>query len=307
MSETVLRLIEVHKTFTLGALRRRSVRAVRGVSMEVKKGDVYGFLGPNGAGKTTTVRCILGLTRHEAGTILRLGQERFDPVHFFKRTAYCPEESHFPPYLTGRELLTHWAGMFGVEAGTLATCVTGALDKVGIAQAANRRIGTYSKGMKQRVGIAGCLLSDPDLVILDEPARGLDPVARHIVRNVLVDLAAAGTTIFMNSHILSEVERICSRVAIIIDGVIERDLPMAELQRDKGIDVVYRPGPDGTPAPATATKGAHDTLKLTVLDTAQLARFTQQVADAGGEVVRAARRKIDLEEYFIRVVKEGEK
>ena len=307
MSDTILQCDGLSKTFRFGLFPRRQVEAVKRVSLNIRRGDIFGFLGPNGAGKTTTVRCILGLTQPDLGRIVRFGKEHFDPVDFFSCTAYCPEESHFPPYLTGREMLGHWCALYGLDKTNIPARVTRALESVGIAEAADRRIGTYSKGMKQRVGIAGCLLSEPKLVILDEPARGLDPLARHIVRNALLKLAKAGATIFMNSHILSEVERVCTRVAIIVDGVIERDLEMAQLERGDRIDVLYRPGPGGTPTPENAVQKAGGMLSVTVSDTAQLALLVSAVAEAGGEVISAAKRKIDLESYFIRVVGEGDK
>ena len=307
MSETIISLSGVSKTFVIGRIRRRKVEALKDVSLEVMAGDIYGFLGPNGAGKTTAVRCILGLSLPNGGKIVRFGQERFDRGHFFSRTAYCPEESHFPPYITGREMLKHWAGMYGLEKKLINARVGKAIETIGLEEAADRRIGTYSKGMKQRIGIAGCLLTDPQLVIMDEPARGLDPLGRHLIRNIILRLAEAGKTIFINSHILSEVERVCSRAAIINEGVIRRELKMSDLEQQVGIEVVYKPGPEGQPAPENAVPANQNMMKLTLPGTAELAEFAKAVADAGGEIVSANKSRIDLEDYFIQVVEEGDK
>ena len=304
MSQPVIRLDNVTKTFRVGAFRQKKVEAVKGVSLEVYPGDIYGFLGPNGSGKTTTVRCILGLTLPSAGTITRFGDKRLLPVPFFSKTAYCPEESHFPGYLTGKELLTHWARMFNVADDMVVQKVGEALERVGITDASDRRIGTYSKGMKQRVGIAGCLLSDPEFVIMDEPSRGLDPLARHLIRNIISDLAAEGKTVFMNSHILSEAERVCNRIGIINQGKVVRQLSMSELTREVGIEVIYRSGPGGLPAPNGAIKTEDNLIKLTLPDTSALAEFTQTLVAEKGELISANKCKVELEQYFIKVVEE---
>jgi ABC-2 type transport system ATP-binding protein len=302
MTTPILKLSNVSKTYTAGLITRRKVEAIRGVSLTVMPGQVIGFLGPNGAGKTTTVRCLLGLSPIDSGRIERFGRADFDPVHFFSRTAYCPEESHFPLYVTGRRLLTHWAGMYGIDKTQIKSRVNGALDSVGLVDAADRKVGTYSKGMKQRIGIGGALLPEAELIVLDEPARGLDPVARRVVRSIIEKLAADGKTVFINSHILSEVERTCTDAAIINKGVVRKHLRMADLTQETGLEVTYSPGPDGTPSPEGATELPGKKLCMTVPDTVALAQLTASVAAAGGEVLTVAKKRIDLEDYFIKVV-----
>lgn len=303
MTGPVLILSDVSKTFRTGLFGKQRVHAVRNVSLTVNPGDVYGFLGPNGAGKTTTVRCLLGLSKHDSGTITRFGRGNLDRNDFFARTAYCPEESHFPPYLTGREQLGHWAGLFGVHNSHIPGSVTAALDAVGLTDAGDRRIGTYSKGMKQRIGIAGCLLSDPDLIVLDEPGRGLDPIARHTVRSLLEKLAGRGVTIFMNSHILSEVERVCTRAGIISDGVIRKEFRMADLETGTILDVVLRPGNE-IDYPNGARRIEDGKVITSVNSTGQLAELVNELDKTGGEIISVQRRKVDLEEYFIKVIGE---
>lgn len=306
MSEVIVSLTSVSKTFSSGVFNRKRVEAIKGVSLNVRRGDIYGFLGPNGAGKTTTVLCLLGLSRITSGKIVRFKKEIFDRVDFFKRTSYVPEESHFPLYMTGRELLFHWTRLYGNGRVKSREKVVKVLGDVGLTGAADRKIGTYSKGMKQRVGIAGALLSDPELVILDEPARGLDPLARHLVRNILIDLAKSGKTIFMNSHILSEVERICSRAAIINEGRICKEFEMTELEGDGRLEVTFRPGLGGKPNPEDAKRISEGVFSFGLKNTVALAEFVAKIAQEKGEVIAVKRRKVDLEDYFIRVVEEDE-
>lgn len=306
MSKVIVSLAQVNKTFQSGVFNRKRVEAIKGVSLEIRRGDVYGFLGPNGAGKTTTVRCLLGLSGISSGKIIRFEKNCFDRVDFFKRTAYVPEESHFPLFSTGRELLYHWARMYGFDKTDSRDKAKKVLGDVGLADAADRKIGTYSKGMKQRVGIAGALLPDPELVILDEPARGLDPLARHLVRNILIQLANDGKTIFMNSHILSEVERVCTRAAIINEGRIRKEFEMNELEGDGRLEVTFRPGPQGDPLFENAKVLSEGQALVEVNTTAELAQAAEKIAKQGGEVIAVKKRKVDLEDYFIRVVEEDE-
>ena len=305
MSETILHVRGLHKTYVLGKVQRRVVNAVRGVSLEIRRGMIFGFLGPNGSGKTTTIRCVLGLSRPSQGEIIRFGRSDFDPVDFFSKTAYCPEESHYPQYLTGREILNHWAGMFGLTKDVMGPRVEQALESVGLLENADRRLSTYSKGMKQRIGIGGTLLSDPELVILDEPARGLDPLARHLVRNLIVDLAKQGKTVFMNSHILSEVERICTDVAIIHKGKVRRHVKVSDLEAKEGLIVRYTPNSDGGPRPEGVRELDQGFLEVEVQDTAQLTTLVGDLAGAGARVQSVERKRVNLEDYFISVVEQG--
>lgn len=307
MSDAVLSLKNVGKSFSMGWLGQKKIEAVKDLDLTVNRGDIFGFLGPNGSGKTTTIRCILGLTQHNTGQIRRFGKDEFDRVHFFSRTAYCPEESCFPFYTTGRELLVHWAGMYGTERALQYERAEKALEEVGLSEAANRRIGTYSKGMKQRIGLAGCLVSDPELIIMDEPARGLDPLARHIIRNLLIRLSKEGKTIFMNSHILSEVEKVCTHAAIISEGKVRRQLQMTDLLSEKGMEVVFLAGPGGLPMPEGAVKDEGEAFRVTLKDTAELAEFSHQVAQNNGKVLSARAGRMDLEQFFIQVIEEGNK
>jgi ABC-2 type transport system ATP-binding protein len=194
--------------------RYRATVALNGVSLEVEQGSVFGFLGPNGAGKSTLVKILTGLVRRSEGHVEVLGG-RPGTRSVQRHIGYLPELFRFPSWLTGRELLQFHGRLAGAPVDATAL-----LDLVGIGPAGDRRIGEYSKGMQQRLGLAQALVGDPELVFLDEPTSALDPLGRLDVRDVLLHLRGQGVTVFLNSHLLTEVERICDQVAVIDRGVI---------------------------------------------------------------------------------------
>ncbi len=194
--------------------RYRATVALNGVSLEVEQGGVFGFLGPNGAGKSTLVKILTGLVHHSGGHVEVLGG-RPGTRSVQRRIGYLPELFRFPSWLTGRELLRFHGRLAGAPVDATAL-----LDLVGIGPAGDRRVGEYSKGMQQRLGLAQALVGDPELVFLDEPTSALDPLGRLDVRDVLLHLRGQGVTVFLNSHLLTEVERVCDQVAVIDRGVI---------------------------------------------------------------------------------------
>jgi ABC-2 type transport system ATP-binding protein len=204
------------KVFRLG-LRLKRIEAVSGISFTVPKGSVFGFLGPNGAGKTTTIKMLTGLIHPTSGNAQLLG-EAIGTSSVRMKLGYLPEHPYFYDYLTGFETLMFYGRLFGIDGKTLRNRSNMLLDRVGLHEAKNRRVRKYSKGMTQRMGIAQALINDPDLVILDEPLSGLDPIGRKDVRDILVDLKREGKTIFFSSHILADIEMICDEVAIINRG-----------------------------------------------------------------------------------------
>jgi ABC-2 type transport system ATP-binding protein len=206
----------------------RQVHALAGVNMRVGRGEVFGLLGPNGAGKSTLVKIMMTVVRptRAEGTILGrpVGHK---PT--LARVGYLPENHRFPRYLTGRQVLEFFAALAKVDRATRRHRASELLDIVGMAQWANAKIGTYSKGMLQRVGLAQSLVHDPDLVLLDEPTDGVDPVGRRDILNVMDSLRGKGKTVFINSHALSELETICDRVAILVKGQVARQGTIDEL------------------------------------------------------------------------------
>jgi len=202
--------------------------ALRGVTLTVHRGEVFGFLGPNGAGKTTTVKILTGLVRPTAGEARLFGLACTDP-RARARLGYLPELFRFPDWITGEGLLDFHARLAGVSAAERPREVRRALDRVGLAGRGRDRIRGYSKGMAQRLGIAQALLGDPALVILDEPTSALDPVGRREIREVIRSLRDAGTTVFLNSHLLSEVEQVCDRIAVVDRGRVVYEGRLADL------------------------------------------------------------------------------
>ncbi len=208
---------ELTKDYAVGFWRKRPRRALDHLSLQVEAGEVFGFLGPNGAGKTTTLKLLLQLVFPTSGQALVLGRPPGDPAAK-QRLGYLPENPYFYDYLTAEELLTYFAGLLGLRSPERRRRVSMLLDEVGIGAERRLQLRKFSKGMLQRVGIAQALLNEPELVILDEPMSGLDPLGRRDVRQLILRLRDRGCTVFFSSHVLSDAESLCSRVAILAKG-----------------------------------------------------------------------------------------
>jgi ABC-2 type transport system ATP-binding protein len=208
---------ELTKDYAVGFWRKRPYRALDHLSLEVEHGEVFGFLGPNGAGKTTTLKLLLGLVFPTSGRA-ELLERPIGDLAAKRRIGYLPENPYFYDHLTAEELLGYFAGLFGYSAADRRTRVTRLLDEVGIGRERRMQLRKFSKGMLQRVGIAQALINDPELVIFDEPMSGLDPLGRRDVRALILRLRDRGTTVFFSSHVLSDAEALCSRVAILANG-----------------------------------------------------------------------------------------
>lgn len=217
------------------ALRKNygKIEALGGVTLKVNEGEIFGLLGQNGAGKTTLIKVMLGVTGGWEGDARLLG-ERAGTAHVRSRVGYLPEDHHFPDYHTGYSLLDFYGELLGVPSARRAKLIPDMLAQVGIAERMHYKIRTYSKGMKQRVGIAQALMHKPEVIFLDEPTDGVDPVGRRDIRETLLELKKSGVTIFINSHLLGEVELICDRVAILRKGKMIREGSVNTLTRQKG-------------------------------------------------------------------------
>jgi ABC-2 type transport system ATP-binding protein len=202
--------------------------ALHDLTLEVGAGEVFGFLGPNGAGKTTAMKILLGLVRPTAGQARVFGRPPTDPAAR-RRVGYLPEHFRFQEWATGEELLHFHGRLSGLRAAELARRIPEVLERVGLAGRGGERVRRYSKGMTQRLGLACALLHRPDLVLLDEPTSALDPVGRRDVRELVRELAGAGVTVFLNSHLLTEVEAVCDRVAIVSQGRVVASGPLDDL------------------------------------------------------------------------------
>jgi ABC-2 type transport system ATP-binding protein len=210
---------------------RRGTRAVSGVNLQVRAGEVFGLLGPNRAGKTTLVKLLLALARPTEGTVTRLGRPAGESATL-ARVGYMHENQHFPRYLTARELLRFYAALTLMRPAAIPPRVAELLTLVGLADRPDEPISRFSKGMVQRLGLAQALLNDPDLLVLDEPTEGLDLIGRGILRDVIAGQKAKGKTVLIVSHVLSEVEQTCDRVAVIVGGSVVKDSSVADLVLD---------------------------------------------------------------------------
>ena len=222
---------QVVKTYPTGLLGRGGAPAVRGVSLTVPAGRVFGLLGPNRAGKTTLVKLLLSLVRPTSGTITRLGAPIADRGTL-GRIGYMHENHAFPRYLSASELLTFYGGLSGVPSEALPARTTALLERVGLADRKSEPIARFSKGMVQRLGLAQALFNDPDLLILDEPTEGLDLSGRQLLRQVVRERKSAGKTVLMVSHVLPEVQELCDSAAVLVAGQIVFDGPLPDLLRD---------------------------------------------------------------------------
>ncbi|MBA7595816.1 Vitamin B12 import ATP-binding protein BtuD [subsurface metagenome] len=210
----------------------RDIKAVDNLTLSVEQGEIFGFLGPNGAGKTTTLKMLTGLLYPTSGRAWILGKE-IQETEPKKKIGFLPEHPSFYQHLSGLELLSFYGGVFGIEKGKRNKKIETVLDLVGLKDVANQRIHSYSKGMIQRIGIAQSLINDPELVILDEPLSGLDPIGRKDVKDILLSLKEEGKTVFFSTHILPDVEKICDRVGILIDGKLVKVGSLNELLKEE--------------------------------------------------------------------------
>ncbi len=209
----------------------KKIHALRGIEMQVHRGEIFGLLGPNGAGKSTLVKIMMTVVRPTRATGTLLGR----PIGHkptLARVGYLPENHRLPPSLTGRQVLEFYAALAKVPRSERRPRATKLLETVGMADWANTKVSDYSKGMMQRVGLAQALMNEPDLLVLDEPTDGVDPVGRRDIRDVLVRLKSEGRTIFLNSHLLSELEMVCDRVAILVQGVVVQQGTIDDLTAD---------------------------------------------------------------------------
>jgi ABC-2 type transport system ATP-binding protein len=302
MSEVVMRAERLAKTFRLGFFRKR-VDAVKEVSFQVARGEVFGFLGPNGAGKTTTLKMLMGLIFPSGGTAEVLGL----PVPTLaakRRLGYLPETPYFYDYLTPEEFLDLVGALSDVPRAERRQRAHRLIGRVGLDHARGRPLRKFSKGMLQRVGIAQALMGEPELVVLDEPMTGLDPLGRKEIRDLILELKKEGRTVFYSTHILPDVEMTCDRVAMVFAGRTAAVGPLSELlsARLLSTEVALHPGSAGLPLvpPGATTRQTPDGVVVDLPEGADVDAFLRAALEAGAHVDAVSHRRESLEDYFIR-------
>ena len=307
-SDLVVQTEQLSKVFRVGFWGKR-VTAVDGLSLEVRRGEVFGFLGPNGAGKTTTLKILMGLIYPTSGTARLFNLDMGDP-QTKARLGFLPESPYFYDYLTSREFLCFYGHLFGLWGAVLGKRADELLELVGMTHAKDLQLSKFSKGMLQRVGIAQALINDPELVVLDEPMSGLDPIGRKEVRDLILRLKESGKTVLFSSHILHDAEVLCDRVAIVLKGRLVACGRVTDLM-DQGAShqvelVVDRLTPEGLDhlRPLTDKVVLQGDRMLVVLKSQQQVEGALEIIRSGkASLVSLNPQKGSLEDFFIREVK----
>jgi ABC-2 type transport system ATP-binding protein len=301
MSGAAIKTQELRKVFGDQA-------AVKGLTLQVEQGEVFGFLGPNGAGKTTSMKMLLGLVAPTSGTASLLGAPIGD-LATRARIGFLPEHFRFQDWLTAREFLWLHGELLGMDSQDLRTRLEELLERVGLSPFQNKLLRTFSKGMLQRIGLAQALLNRPALVFLDEPTSGLDPVGRRLVRDIIRELKERGTCVFLNSHLLSEIEVTCDRVAFIRHGEVVRVIQLDSLEQNLSQVTIRAAGL--TPESITGLSRwgqnvqAHNgQVTMTLKHERDLPEITRYLVAQNAEVYAITPNRMSLEEIFIETVGE---
>jgi ABC-2 type transport system ATP-binding protein len=289
------------------AFRGRTVGALQGVSLRVEPGTIFGLIGQNGAGKTTIIKILLGLATPTAGAARVLGSSPSDPAAR-RRVGYLPEQMRLPDFFRAKNFLGYMGRLNGVNRAAMKRRIPALLERVGLGDE-RKPVKAYSKGMQQRLGLAQALVSDPEVLFLDEPTDGLDPLGRKDVRDLLVQLRAEGKTIFLNSHLLSEIELVCDRIVILNKGKVARSATPEEFTRGTGEYLVRVAAADEAVRAAAAAVTGHDaagweqnTLRFAPRDRAQLNSLLDRLRGVPVEIEAVEPVRLSLEDFFLQVV-----
>jgi ABC-2 type transport system ATP-binding protein len=292
------------KTYRTGLFRKKSHAALKGLDLTVERGQILGYLGPNGSGKTTTLKILMGLVFPDSGSGTVLGLPLGD-VRWRHRAGYLPEQPYFYDYLTAREYLDYAGRLFGMAPAARRERAGRLLELVGLRRSAGVPLRRFSKGMMQRVGIAQALINDPELVILDEPMSGLDPIGRRLVRDIILGLKAEGKTVLFSTHILSDAEALCDRVALLRGGELVR---VGDLAGILGTDVSHmeilvaglgRETVDRLAPALRASQALGERWRLEA-EERSLGAVVRAVEEAGGRILSIQPVRQSLEDYFIK-------
>jgi len=272
-------LVKVFRDFW----RRQKVTAVDGLSLDIYPGEVFGLLGPNGSGKSTTIKIMLGLLHPSAGTVRVFGRPP-QSVQAKEKIGYLPEESHLYQYLTARETLDFYGRLFNLGARQRHERIEQLLEMVGLAHAADRPVGEFSKGMARRIGLAQALINDPRLIILDEPTAGLDPIGCRQVKDIILQLARRGRAVLLSSHLLADVEDVCQRIAILYNGHVCAEGRVNDFTQSKEAICITLPA----------------------LSPAQIEELLESIRQKVGAEPQVQHPRVSLEQCFLRVVQRAE-
>jgi ABC-2 type transport system ATP-binding protein len=303
MNTHAIEIMGLTKDYPVGFWRKRMRRSLDNLTLEVEDGEVFGFLGPNGAGKTTTLKLLTGLIFPTAGTA-RVRGRSIDDVRMHREIGYLPEQPYFYDYLTARELLDYYARFSNYSAAERRERVERFLALVGLASAGNVQLRKFSKGMLQRAGIAQAILHDPPVVFLDEPMSGLDPIGRREVRDIIHDLKRQGRTVFFSTHILSDAEMLCDRVAVLAGGKLQGVGAPGEIvsMEVAGMEILFEM-PEGHTLPAALSGavaiGARHRLEV---PEAELYCTLDKLRGCEARILSISPVRPTLEDYFIRLV-----
>ncbi len=290
-----------------GALRGQDVHALKNLNLAVNSGEIFGYLGPNGSGKTTTIKMLLGLIFPTSGSIEILGTTDIAAAKVKRNIGYLPEGAYYPDFLQGEEILRYYGRLYGLAGAELNNRIDAVLELVGMTFARKRLLRGYSKGMRQRIGLAQALISDPQILILDEPTTGLDPIARKEIRDILARLRDEGKTLLISSHELLEVELISNRVGILFDGVLQTSGTLDDLLTTREVLIeVDNVSPQSIEVIEKAgfriEDRVHQRMKLRVPEGRSTYEALELCKNQGLTLVGVMPRRETLEELFVRVI-----
>jgi len=303
---TVLKIEDLHKSFNMGFIPKKK-KILKGISLSVEQGEIFGYLGPNGAGKTTTLKCILGLIFPQKGKIEIFGHPHLS-LKAKEQIGFLPENPYFYDHLTASEFLNFYSQLFIMEKNKKEEKIKNLLRLVDLEQSADLQLRKFSRGMLQRIGVAQALLNDPSLVLLDEPLGGLDPLGRKEIRDIIVHLKEEGKTVFLCSHILQDIEMICNRVAIIVNGRIINQGALQDLISEKILftEVIFS-GVDDKELEGLGERlsdqGGRTLLK--VFEEKNVEKVLELIQSRKGKIHSLIPRTETLEDLFVEVVKQG--
>ena len=292
------------KDYPTGFLHMKTKRSLENLTMQVEEGETFGFLGPNGAGKSTTIKLLIGIIFPTSGSAQILGRPVTD-VEMHRNIGYLPEQPYFYDYLTAAEVLDYFARFYGFSAAQRKERIEKMLKKVGLETAGKIQLRKYSKGMLQRVGLAQAILHDPQVVILDEPMSGLDPIGRREVRDIILELKREGKTVLFSTHILTDAEMLCDKVGVIVGGKLQGIGRPDEIVglKSQGMEILFETDATNPKSTAILARAARSGIRYTLrVPEDSVYAALDELKAAGAKIASVSQIKPTLEEYFMHLV-----